>query len=233
MLKAFAFGRWREVLSPSSSTLWRQRVLTLLLCLLSHVSSALHLPAPSPPSSSSPSSTFLILLHLFRPQFLNIRFCILKCITWSVSSFLLFHPAPGNILSGSLWIPAPIWTGKSPGLLTLSYFRAPIPWLLCILFAWFSYFERTHLLKSSKEKGYMRSKFFETLRYSVVTLESSFRYIEHVVQKSVISQNLKALLTFLLTAVVIVEMLNVIQIPDTLAVTSFLYLLKLVGYFPP
>ena len=79
----------------------------------------------------------------------------------------------------------------------------------------------------------MRSKFFETLRYSVVTLESSFRYIEHVVQKSVISQNLKALLTFLLTAVVIVEMLNVIQIPDTLAVTSFLYLLKLVGYFPP
>lgn len=79
----------------------------------------------------------------------------------------------------------------------------------------------------------MRSKFFETLQYSIVTLDSSFRYIEHVVRKSIISQNLKALLTFLLIAVVAVEMFNVIQSLDTLDVTSFLYLWKLIGYFPP
>ena len=67
--------------------------------------------------------------------------------------------------------------------------------------------------------------------YSVVTLDSSFRYIEHIVQKSIISRNLKALLRFVLTSGVAVEMFSVIQILDTLDVTSFLYLWKLIGYF--
>lgn len=48
-------------------------------------------------------------------------------------------------------------------LFTLSSFRSAYFLVSVLSFPWFSYFEGTHLLESSKEKGYFRSKFFETL----------------------------------------------------------------------
>ena len=61
----------------------------------------LHLFSSSPPYSFTSLfflpflNLFLIFLHLFRLQFLNTRFCISKCIKWSISSFpIISFPAP-------------------------------------------------------------------------------------------------------------------------------------------